>query len=135
MPTTFDPDLISAWTPEADVSTASSPVVDTEAVVKQNLSKRHLLSDPADWDWQALRDYVVDQIISRTGNFPRKTGPETGIFKGFCSRWGGQAGAIATYAFEGPPGGWWKGSPIRVERFAKGSDPYFASEIAKHLDD
>jgi hypothetical protein len=95
----------------------------------------HLIGgrQPQDWSWEQLRDYVVDQIVSHHGNFPRNPLRESGIFKGFLARHGDRAGEIAIYAFEGCKG-WWKNSPIGVERFTKGSDPWFAEEIVSILD-
>jgi hypothetical protein len=84
------------------------------------------------WTWQDLRDYVVREIESRFGTFPRDLIKESGIFKSFLGRWGPQAGPIAKAAFE-VHGGMWRGAPISVTRFTKGSDPYFATQIADRL--
>lgn len=103
--------------------------VDPGEVLGQT-SMTHLIGgrSPQSWSWEQLRDYVVDQIVLHHGNFPRNPLRESGIFKGFLSRHGERAGEIAIYAFEGCKG-WWKNSPIGVERFTKGSDPWFADEI------
>jgi hypothetical protein len=84
--------------------------------------------------WRSLQAYVVDQIIEIHGPFFRRDAlKESGTFKGFISRWGYEnAMAIARAAFEAH-GGMWYNSPVRVERFTKGSDPYFAQPIAALL--
>ncbi len=83
-------------------------------------------------DWVRLRNYVVDQIVATTGPFPRNPQVESGIFKGFIARWGDKAMVIARHAFE-VYGGYWNNAPIRVNRFAKNNDPYFAEVIAAKL--
>lgn len=92
--------------------------------------RTHLVTEQ--WGWQELRDYVATEIEKRHGVFPRNPVKESGIFKSFLSRWGDQAPLIARAAFE-QHDGWWKGAPISVNRFCKGSDPYFAEVIAKNL--
>ena len=84
------------------------------------------------WSWEQMRDYVVGQIEARWGARPRDPLKESGIFKGFVGRWGAQSEPIAKTAFE-VYNGLWNGAPVSVERFAKGSDPYFAEVIAKNL--
>lgn len=82
--------------------------------------------------WRQVRDYVVEQVISYHGRFPRNAAKEAGIFKGFVTRWGDNAMPIARVAFE-THRGIWHNAPIRVERFSQNSDPYFASVIAQTL--
>lgn len=86
----------------------------------------------AEEDWRRLRNYVVEQIEATTGPFPRNPVTEKAIFRGFMSRWGDKSLAIAKIAFE-TYGGYWHNAPIRVNRFTKGNDPYFASVIASTL--
>lgn len=111
------------------------PVVD-ESVKVHNLAPPPtasvLLAADQEWGWRELRDYVVAQIVDRHGVFPRNEKKEAGIFKAFCTRWGTAAPVIARFAFE-QMDGFWMGAPISVNRFCKGSDPYFAERILKHL--
>lgn len=93
-------------------------------------SKAHLYA--SEWGWEELRDYVVSEIISRFGAFPRNPLKESGIFKGFMTRWGTQAEPIARAAFD-VHGGYWRSAPITVTRFAANCDPYFAAVIAASL--
>jgi hypothetical protein len=92
----------------------------------------HLMRPVEAWTWSELRDYVVGKIIEIHGVFPRNNMKEGAIFKAFCTRWGDDAPAIARYAFESM-GGYWKNAPVSVNRFCKGSDPYFAQLIVDHL--
>lgn len=92
----------------------------------------HLAKEDADWNWGDLRDYVIGQIESRVGIFPRDHHKEMGIFKSFAARWQDQALPIARYAFESM-NGYWRGAPVKVTRFCKASDEYFAKPIAEHL--
>ena len=84
------------------------------------------------WTWEQRRDYVVGEITARWGARPRDPLKESGIFKGFVNRWGAQSEPIARAAFE-TYNGIWNGAPVSVERFSKGSDPYFAEVIAKSV--
>lgn len=93
--------------------------------------KTHLTATSV-WGWEQLRDYVVGEIQSRWGARPRDPLKESGIFKGFVNRWGAQSEPIARAAFE-VYNGVWNGAPVAVERFAKGSDPYFAEVISKNV--
>jgi hypothetical protein len=94
--------------------------------------KRFLLKPDAEWAWQDLRDYVVNEIEQRTGPFPSSPEKLIGIFKSFFARWGDKAVPIARFIFEVCDGRW-AGSPVTVNRFAKNSDPYFAGKIATRL--
>ena len=130
---------------QSPVSFAPPPMTMPEGVVPAeeeppppptlgSVSKSHLLAgNPQSWSWEQLRDYVVEKIVERNGNFPRNVLKESGIFKGFLKRHGDRAGEIAIYAMDGC-NGWWKNSPIGIERFAKGSDPWFALEIIQIID-
>jgi hypothetical protein len=88
--------------------------------------------DPAQWNWEDLRSYVIAQIEQRFGAFPRDPKKEHAIFMSFAGRWGAQAGPIARFAFE-QCNGYWKGAPISVTRFCKASDSYFAEQIASRI--
>jgi hypothetical protein len=95
--------------------------------------RKHYTEVPAaEWDWEHLRDYSVDQIIRLHGPFPRRAFTEDAVFKRFHGEWGADAPRIARYAFE-ISGGRWGGSPISVNRFCKESDPYFARPIADKI--
>lgn len=86
----------------------------------------------AEEDWRRLRNYVVEKIEATTGPFPRNPVTEKAIFRGFMSRWGDKSMDIAKIAFE-TYGGYWHNAPIRVNRFTKNNDPFFASVIAASL--
>jgi hypothetical protein len=88
--------------------------------------------DPSSWSWEQVRDYTVRQIESFHGEFPKQPERINSIFKSFCSRHGADAGPIAVAAFALYQGRW-KGSPISVTRFCKGSDDYFALPIKERL--
>lgn len=83
-------------------------------------------------DWRRLRNYVVEQIEATSGPFPRNPVTEKAIFSGFMSRWGDKAMVIARQAFD-IYGGYWRNAPIRVNRFSKNNDPFFAEVIAAKL--
>lgn len=85
------------------------------------------------WTWTELRDFVVAQIEQRHGPWPRDSKKEYGIFSSFLTRWGAQAVPIARYAFE-QLAGRWAGAPISVNRFCRGSDPFFAAVIVERLE-
>jgi hypothetical protein len=110
--------------PESEARLISARVIAT--------SKRTYLTATGAWSWEQLRDYVVSQIEARWGARPRDPMKEAGIFKGFVARWGDQSETIARVAFE-VHGGMWNGAPMSVQRFCKGSDPYFAAIIAKNI--
>lgn len=87
---------------------------------------------PEQWSWTDLRDFVVAEIQSRQGPQPRNPKTESAIFKRFKETWGDHAGPIACHAFS-VYDGWWAGAPISVNRFCKGSDPFFAAKIEKAI--
>lgn len=89
--------------------------------------------DKSDWDWDDLRDYVVYEIESRWGVFPRDSIKESGIFKSFLKRWP-QARQIAEYVFEAE-GGQWRGRQVSIYSFMKAEDENFAAQIAERLDE
>lgn len=115
------------------VEQRQSTISETLSVIREdNRPKTYQGAADDCWGWEELRDYVVGQIERLHGVFPREGAKEAAIFKRFVSEWGSQSAAIARYAFE-IRGGMWKGAPIKVTRFTKGSDPYFAAEIANYL--
>lgn len=88
--------------------------------------------DPRDWSADDLRNYVVRQIETFFGDFPKEPQKIAGIFRSFHSRYGEWAGPIAVAAFD-LYAGRWRGAPISVTRFCKGSDPYFSDPIKQRL--
>lgn len=116
--------------------------VEVEVTVAQVASPRapeirsatFVMSEDADWDWRALRDYVCAQIEEMHGPFPRDDRKEYGIFNAFVDRWGDRSARIARYAFE-TADGMWMGAPISINRFCKNSDPYFGTPISEKLVD
>ncbi len=100
---------------------------------KANEHHTYVGKNDGEWDHLALRDWVIDQIESVRGVQPRLPAPhEAQLMLGFMGRWGDLAIPIARYAFD-VCGGVWMGKPIAIERFAQGSDPYFAKEISRRL--
>lgn len=115
---------------ETDLDRGVNTVATSTATVVSSPSRGYLMR--SEWDWSDLRDYVVHEIESRFGPFPRETHKEIGIFKGFMKRWGPDAEVIARYAFE-VENGRWAGAPISVYRFCQNSDPYFAEVILERV--
>lgn len=107
-------------------------VTETVTITRPEVRTTDVGKDPARWDWEDLRNYVVREIESRFGEFPKDPLRLKGIFQGFARRHGELAGPIAVAAFE-LHGGRWKGAPISVTRFCAGSDPYFAVPIRNSL--
>ena len=82
--------------------------------------------------WEIVRDYVVRKIEERWGRFPRNPVKEAAVFRSFIDRWGDQALRIAQVACE-DFGCQWRSAPISINRFCRGSDPWFASVIAQRI--
>ncbi len=94
----------------------------------------YLLKPDAEWTWSDLRDYVLDKIREVSGRpAPRDPAKEKAIFSSFLSRYQEFSGMIARHAFEGPDAGWWRGAVIGMNRFCRGSDPFFADVIVGRL--
>jgi len=120
--------LVTACVPETP--SVQGPVVDFSGSASIPEGSCDVIASGEDWDWRALRDYVVRRSTEIHGPAPSNPAKEAAIIKAFISRWGPQrSGAIARCAFE-VYGGFWRGAPIRVERFSKGSDPFFAEVLA-----
>jgi hypothetical protein len=85
-----------------------------------------------EWGWEELRDYVVDMVEQRFGLFPRDLPKEVSIMKSFTERFGRDAPRIARAAYEVYQG-YWGGAPIRLSRFARASDEWFARVILAQL--
>jgi len=131
----FDVELDRPATRTVQQTAPAVAVQSKVTVISQPSTARAFLAkDDEMWTWQDLRDYVVAQIEQRFGVFPRNLAKESGIFKSFIARHGAKAPAIARYAFE-VKDGFWAGAPIGVNRFCKGSDPYFAEPIIERLVD
>lgn len=133
----IDFDLMEVGQTATTIALADFPPVITEKVQVRNLPTTTFRAEdvavpPEHWSWEQLRDYVVRQIETIHGPYPRNFIREASIFKSFLTRWDHQAGAIARCAFE-VHGGMWKGAPITTSRFCKGSDPFFALLIAETL--
>lgn len=128
----FDTDLdtsgVTRMTVESTIGITESATVSTRPAQ----AVTHLLKDDGEWGWEELRDFVVSEIETRFGPFPRDARKEAAIFKAFVDRWGPRSASIARYAF-GPIDGRWHNAPISVNRFCKNSDPYFAIPIAERL--
>lgn len=116
------------------VRTVTEVMVEESVRIVHKPSQARAYLGKSEWAWDDLRDYVVTQIEERYGAFPRDSRKESGIFKSFLARWGGKAQPIARYAFEMADGRW-AGAPIGVNRFCKGSDPFFAEVISARLVD
>ena len=127
----FDTELDTQGTSRIIRTTTEVVVEESVQVIHRPSTSRAYLGK-SEWDWADLRDYVVAQIEERFGPFPRDSRKESGIFKSFLARWPEQAQAIARFAFEVEDGRW-AGAPISVNRFCKGSDPYFAEKIVARL--
>lgn len=113
--------------------TAVIPQVTETVRVIPNQAQGFVGKDVANWNWSDLRDYIVTQIEKRHGPQVRDPKKESGICKGFISRWGIERSvAIAKAAFE-VHDGMWRNAPISMTRFTKNSDPYFSTIIAKNL--
>jgi hypothetical protein len=136
----FDPaafaDAQDAPAPVPSVTRVRSVAPVPTSTVSSTETNRSFLTKPAaQWTWKDLQGYVVSKIEQMHGPFPRSTTREFGIFNSFAMRYGKDAGPIAVFAFEtSSTPGRWKGAPINVGRFARGSDPYFADVILnQHL--
>jgi len=131
VPTVHDDDPVVIHEVTVEVTATSEITATYTEVPQDDDSRRHLIGDGG-WDWHQLQDYVVGELLARFGPFPRDPLKESGIFKRFVKQYGAYAEPIARFAFE-VGNGYWKGSPVSVNRFCAKSDPYFAAPIAKHL--
>ncbi len=110
----------------------TSPSIVSESVTAvRSVAKAYVAKADENWTWSDLRDYVVGEIERRFGVFPRDVRKEAGIFKSYLTRYP-NAAAITRYAFE-VADGYWAGAPVSVNRWCRGSDPYFSDPIAKRL--
>jgi hypothetical protein len=142
--------LISPWTEEfpvdqqlslyPSVTETTTPVVTQTVVITEKVEvspsrpASYLIKPDSVWGWQELRDYVVAQIEALFGPSPRDLRKEKSIFSSFIDRFGTDAPRIARYAFESPATkGLWGNAPIRVTRFTRASDEWFAVPILDRL--
>lgn len=124
----FEPDL-GVVTPVRVVT--SVPTVTERVVIDSQPREAYKTVAEDAWGWEELRDYVALEITTRFGVFPRDSRKECGIFKSFMGRWADSI-TIARFAFEVHDGRW-RGAPVRMQRFCKNSDPYFAQPIHDYL--
>lgn len=110
----------------------SQSVVITERVEVTPSHVSYKLKPDNEWGWEELRDYVVDQVEQNFGLFPRDLPKEVSIMKSFTERFGHDAPRIARAAYEVYKG-YWGGAPIRISRFTRASDEWFARVILKDL--
>lgn len=92
----------------------------------------YMLKPDHEWGWEELRDYVVDQVEHHFGLFPRNLPQEVSVMKSFMERFGHNAPRIARCAYEVHKG-YWGGAPVRLTRFARASDEWFARVILAQL--
>lgn len=119
--------------PPAPAPEPTVAVVETVTVTQHpSESRGYMLKDDTEWEWGDLRDYVITQIEERFGPQPRDFKKEYGIFSRFLKTYQEFAPVIARYAFD-IENGWWMSAPIRVTRFTRGCDPYFAEVILSRL--
>lgn len=119
--------------PTTVVKQTAPEVTETVRVIPASEGAGYLAKEPGLWNWTDLRDYITVEIEKRHGPQVRDPLKESGICKGFIARHGiEQAVRIARAAFE-VHDGMWRNAPISINRFCKGSDPYFAEPIAKNL--
>lgn len=111
-------------------TTVSQSVTITERVEIRPVGYQFKPDDQ--WGWQELRDYVVAQVEQRFGPFPRDLPKEVSIMKSFTERFGSNAPRIARAAYEVHKG-MWGGAPIRLTRFTRASDAWFAVKILEDL--
>lgn len=113
-------------------TTETVPVVTERVTVTAVAGAAYLMKPDAQWTWEDLRDYVTGQIEQFHGPQVRNPVKEASVFKAFLGRHGEQAVGIARFAFE-VQRGMWQRAPISVNRFCKGSDPFFADPIKDRL--
>lgn len=128
------PEIVTTVTFGIPTSAATvEPLKDLVAPVAVSRSREHMVAGASWSSWSHLRDYVVASIEDTIGAFPRNPVIEKSVFSSFFDRWGPSASQqIARCAVEFH-GCWWRNSPLSVQRFCKGNDPYFAQVIAKQL--
>lgn len=130
------PEPATTPTPETDAVREAAPAI-TESVSitpMPSQSRTHLMTDHGSWGWSEIRDYVVTEIEARTGPFPRDARKEASIFKRWTGKYGDESVEIARYAFE-VCNGRWRGAPVSITRFCKGSDEWFSDVILEALID
>jgi hypothetical protein len=114
------------------VGVTQSVTVTERVEVTPARSVSYKLKPDNEWGWEELRDYVVDQVEQHFGLFPRDLPKEVSIMKSFTERFGHDAPRIARTAYEVYKG-YWGGAPIRISRFTRASDEWFARVILAQL--
>lgn len=115
------------------VAQAPVAVVQQVTVSRPSESVGFAMRPDAEWGWDDLRDYVIREIEKRHGPQLRDSKKEAAIFKSFMQRYPDKAVAIAKSAFGPVHDGMWRNAPIAIQRFCKGSDPYFADVLVQRL--
>jgi hypothetical protein len=114
------------------VAVSQSVTIIERVEVSPTRSVGYKLKPDEQWGWEELRDYVVDQVEAHFGLFPRDLPKEVSIMKSFTERFGPDAPRIARAAYE-VYNGYWGGAPIRLARFTRASDEWFARVILAQL--
>jgi hypothetical protein len=96
------------------------------------VSRGYLFRDSSEWTWEDLRDYVVDSITEVAGPVDFDPKKANAVFRSFHGRHE-NAVAIARYVFDILHGLWYS-TPVGINNFYKGQDPYFAEPITKLLE-
>lgn len=104
--------------------------IPTTSQAQSSAGRKHLLLE--EWNWSALRDYVISEIEKRRTISQRDATKEYGIFNSFVKRWGVHSRTIAEFAF-GDCNGVWDGLVVSPTSFCKNADVWFATPIAEHL--
>ncbi len=89
----------------------------------------YLLKPTAQWTWQDLRDYVISEAESRFGPQPRNPVTEAATMKSFIARHGIADAVLVAKAAYLVYDGMWCQAPIKITRFTKNSDEFFALVI------
>lgn len=108
------------------------PIERADQIARKSDRQTHIAIERLDWGPEQVRDYVIEQIEQRFGPTPRDPRKEKSVFSSFCQRYEGDASRIAIAAFD-ICDGWWNNAPISINRFCKGSDPYFGDVIRDRL--
>lgn len=113
--------------------TQTAPTVIQRVTVEPVAARSDLLVEAERWGWAELRDYVVAQIQTRFGAFPRDARKEYGIFNRYFTAYGMDGIRVSEFAFGPVCEGWWGGAPISINRYCKASDAYFTEPILVRL--
>jgi hypothetical protein len=123
---------VTTSAPQVRETITITPLPPSEPAAARETRKTDIGKPAEEWTWEDVRNYVVRQIETFHGEFPKDPARIASIFKGFHRRHGAMAGPIAVAAFD-VHRGYWRGSPISVTRFCQGSDLYFSEPIKGRL--